>query len=314
MLTKSLGDTLIIANPAAHSGRGEGAAIFAMRFFSSFQSASNSCSVRLTEATGDAIQMAADSAEYDTVIALGGDGVIHEVVNGLMQIPTDERPRLGVIAMGSGNDFARTLGMSKNDPEKSIAELLQGQVRGIDLGCVNGRYFIETLSFGIDAAIAIDTTKRRARNTSQKGSILYATSGVRLMLTGLRGWPYRALIDGEHFEGLDVAFAVQNGKTYGGGFRICPEAVPNDGFLDLCFTVEKPPLPYSMALFALARTGRHTFSRKLIMRKVRHVELEFLGDELPPCQVDGEELVASRYVIDVVPNALEVIAPMNCPW
>lgn len=314
MRQKGLGSTLIIANPAAHSGKGESAAIFAMRFFSSFQSATSSCSTQLTEGVGDAVRLARDAADHDTVIALGGDGVIHEVVNGLMGIPVEDRPRLGVIPMGSGNDFARTLGITKNDPERSIAELLQGESRMIDVGRVNDTYFVQTLSFGLDAAIALDTTARRSNNTKQTGSVLFVTSGLHLLVTGLKGWPYKVDVDGQIIEGIDVAFAVQNGKTYGGGFKICPNALPNDGMLDLCLSVKKPSLPHSLALFGLIRFGGHTHSRMLTLRKVRHIEVEFTGEDQPPCQADGEELVADRYVIDVVPRALEVIVPPGCPW
>lgn len=314
MSPQSLGNILIVANPAAHSGRGEAAAIYVTRYFSSSLSAASSCSVWLTEHEGDAVRMAADAAEYDTVIALGGDGVTHEVVNGLMTIPESDRPRLGVIPVGSGNDFARTLGMTKNKPERALAEVLGGEERDLDLGRVNDRYFMETLSFGVDAAIAHDTTKRREAHGYRSGSGMYLTSGIRLMAGGLKGWPYRANIDGRALEGIDVAFAVQNGKTYGGGFRICPDAVPNDGFLDLCLTVEKPNHIHSMYLFGLIRFGRHKRSRKLHMQKVRHLEVEFVGDEQPPCQIDGEVYEAKRYVIDVVPAALRVIAPSNCSW
>ena len=149
MSPHSLGQTLIIANPAAHSGKGERAALLAMRFFSSFRSTTSSCEVRLTESAGDAQRMASNAHSYDTVIALGGDGIIHEVINGLMLIASDMRPLLGIIPMGSGNDFARTLGMTKNNPEKSINELLGGNRRTIDLGCVNGVFFMQTLSFGL---------------------------------------------------------------------------------------------------------------------------------------------------------------------
>ena len=309
MLAKGLGRTLIVANPVAHSGRGEGAAIFATRFFSSFHSATSSCEVRLTESSGDARRMAESALEYDTVIALGGDGVIHEVVNGLMQIPADRRPMLGVIPMGSGNDFARTIGVTKNDPERSIAELLSGRERVIDLGRVNNRYFVQTLSFGIDAAIAHDTTARRDNNAVQTGAGLFLTSGIKIVATGLKGWPYRATIDGEVEEGIDIAFAVQNGPTYGGGFRICPDASPSDGYLDLCRTVSKPSVPHSLLLFGLIRFGRHTKSRRLCLQKVRRVVVEFPGEEQPPCQVDGEEYAADRYDIAVAPASLRVIVP-----
>ena len=314
MPSLDLGRTLIIANPAARSGRGEGAAVFATRFFSSFRSVTSSCEVRLTEATGDARQMASTTYEYDSVIALGGDGVIHEVTNGLMQLPEDDRPRLGVIPMGSGNDFARTLGLTRNDPERSIAEILGGTERVIELGKVNDTYFMQTLSFGLDAAIALDTTTRRNNHTRQIGERLFVTSGLKILPRGMRGWAYRAVMDGEEVEGIALAFAIQNGPTYGGGFRICPSAVPNDGLLDVCYSVSRPSLPHALALFGLIRLGRHTNSRKLVLKKVRHVEVEFPGEEQPPCQVDGEPLVAERYVIDVVPAALRVIVAGGCAW
>ena len=314
MTSQMLGDMLILANPTANSGRGEGAAIFATRFFSSFGSVANTCEVRLTEASGDAERMASQAREYQTVVALGGDGIIHEVVNGLMSIPEKVRPKLGVIPMGSGNDFARTIGMTRNDPEKSIAELLGGHVRDMDLGRVNDTYFMQTLSFGLDAAIALDTTERRASNSRQTGSLLFVTSGIKIVATGLRGWPYHAKVDDEEFDSTDVAFAIQNGPTYGGGFRVCPEAVPNDGRLDLCLTVRKPSLPRSMVLFGLIRFGGHVKSNVLAMRTFQHLEVEFPSDDQPPCQVDGEKLDAERYVVDVVPNALQVITPSSCPW
>ena len=314
MAPQTLGHTLIIANPAARSGAGEGAAIYATRYFSTSDSSISTCEVRLTEGAGDAQHMASLSQDYQTVIALGGDGIIHEVVNGLMSIPKESRPQLGVIPMGSGNDFARTLGMTKNDPERSIEELLAGRVRSIDVGRVNNTYFMQTLSFGLDAAIALDTTDRRANNTRQAGALLFVTSGVKIVGTGLRGWPYHAVVDGKEFVAIDIAFALQNGPTYGGGFRICPKANPCDGLLDFCITVKKPNLVHSMALFGLIRFGRHVRSKMLSIDTFRHLEVDFPGEEKPPCQVDGEPLVADRYVVDVVPGALQVIVPESCKW
>ena len=154
-----------------------------------------------------------------------------------MRISPDARPRLGVIAMGSGNDFARTLGVPFNDPEESLHSLLRAQETSYDLGLVDAgtpdaRYFMETLSFGLDAAIALDTTDRRIAQTKQQGAGLFVTSGIRIMSQAHRGWPYRAvLVDTEGTRqvlvGTEVIFAIQNGPTYGGGFRIAPDASPH---------------------------------------------------------------------------------------
>jgi YegS/Rv2252/BmrU family lipid kinase len=308
-----LGRTLVIANPAAHSGRGETAALFVTRFFSTYHTAADSCEVRLTEAPGDALAMARQTAGYDTVVALGGDGVVHEVASGLMRIPEAFRPRLAIIPMGTGNDFARTLNMKRSDPEKAIAELLRGSERSIDLGKVNDAYFIQTLSFGLDARIALDTSDRRANNARQQGAGLFVTSGIKLLPSGLNGWPYRVSIDGQNMEGLGIVFAIQNGPTYGGGFKVCPSARPDDGMLDLCCSVSKPSLAHSIVLFEKIHGGRHTKSNKLFLSPFKHLEVEFT-EEQPPCQIDGERFEADRYVVDVVPNALRVIVPPGCPW
>ena len=122
MSTSPLGRTLVIANPAAHSGRGAQGATFAERFLASYSSATRGYELRLTTAPGDAELMAAEADGFDTVVALGGDGVIHEVANGLMRRPAEGRAQLGVIPLGSGNDYARTLGMARNDVEAALAQ------------------------------------------------------------------------------------------------------------------------------------------------------------------------------------------------
>lgn len=314
MSPQSLGKTLIIANPASHSGRGEAAAIFATRFFSKYDAGARSCTVRMTEGEGDAKAMAGAASEYDTIIALGSDGDIHEVVNGLMLIPQSNRPSLGIIPVGTSNDFARTIGVTSNDPEKAIDEIMEGERRPLDLGRVNKTFFIQTLSFGIDAATALEV-KSRWNGREPKNTLLpYFFSGVRHVAADLKGWSYRANIDGEAIDGVEIAFAVQNGPTYGGGFRICPRAVPNDGMLDLCFTLDKPSRVKSLALLGLMRFGKHTHSPVVGLRRLKHMELEFFGDEQPPCQADGEEVVARQFVIDVLPSELQVIVPSSCSW
>lgn len=263
------------------------------------------------------MRMARESASFDTVVALGGDGIIHEVANGLMSVAQHERPALAVVPVGSGNDFARTIGAATNDPIAALGQILRGRRRKLDLGHVasdasESAYFVQTLSFGLDAAIALDTTDRRAAQTHQKGSGLFATSGVKI-LSKVRGeasgYPSRVTMDGEKDVRLNsIVFAVQNGPTYGGGFRICPDADPYDGSLDICYNVSVPALPHVLALFALARTGRHVGSRAIAARRVRHLHIEFLERE-PPCQVDGEPLHGRTYDVEVRPRSLTLIAP-----
>ena len=319
-----LGSTIVIANPAARSGKGGHAAELVGRFFESYTSATDDFRLRLTSRAGEATEVAGAAAGADTVIALGGDGVIHEVVNGLMRISPDARPRLGVIAMGSGNDFARTLGVPFNDPDRSIHALLCSREETCDLGLVDAgtpyaRYFMETLSFGLDAAIALDTTDRRAAQAKQQGAGLFVTSGIRIMGQAHRGWTYCATLVDEtgsrqEIAGNEVIFAVQNGPSYGGGFRITPDASPADGLLDLCRNTDIPAAPTVLGLFGLARGGRHARSRHVTFHRLTHLEVEFTGEE-PPTQVDGERLTGASHTVDVVPGTLRVLAgrPLTRP-
>lgn len=306
MATGGLGRMLIIANPTAHGGQGESAALFAMRFFSSNHSVTKSCAVKLTEQRGDARAMAQAAADFDTVIALGGDGILHEVANGLMQIPEGVRPTLGVIALGTGNDFAKTFHMSYDDPQKSIAELVGGSTTMVDLGIANGTYFCQTLSFGLDASIALDVD--RHRSSILRGSSQYVVSGLKVLSGGIHGVSYRARIGDEVIEGPTLTVAIQNGPTYGGGFRICPEARPDDGLVDICLSLSAPSLAKSIALFGLIRTGRHTKSPHLAFRKAASLRLEF-PQQLPTGQMDGEPFAARIVEVGVCHKALRLIIP-----
>lgn len=308
MSRSPLGKTLVIANPAAHSGAGEKGARFAEDFLRSYAAATEGFEVVRTSASGDAVGIAECAGAFDSVVALGGDGVIHEVVNGLMRVPEDARPKLGVIPMGSGNDFARTLGMKRNDAEGALAQLVRGHARSCEVGRVNGVHFMQTLSFGLDAAIALDTTKKRAEGTAQEGEELFVRSALRILSSTKSGYRVSAAFDGEPAAELStVVFAVQVGPTYGGGFRICPNADPADGLLDVCYSVKLPGTPRILGLLGLARFGAHTGSSVVELRRIRHAELRF--DDEPPCQVDGEELCGREFTVDVVPAALKVIFP-----
>ena len=220
--------------------------------------------------------------------------------------------------MGSGNDFARTIHASINDPERALDQIISGRRRRIDLEAVTSdtgasAYVVQTLSFGLDAAIALDTTRRRARNTSQRGSALFATSGIRILSSSSKGYRSRLTLDNDApLELQSIVMAVQNGPSYGGGFRICPDASPADGLLDICFNVSIPSTPRLLGLLALARLGWHTHSRAVRLGSVERVHVEF-PDEEPPCQVDGEPLRGTSFDIHVVPHALDIIVPATCP-
>ena len=301
-----LGRTMVVANPVSQSGAGAEGADFVRRTLGAYASATDGFTVKLTTGPGDAVRIARSSTCYDTVIALGGDGTIHEVVNGLMKIDPTRRPRLAVIPLGSGNDYARTLSMAANAPELALGQILQGVTRRMDLGLVNGVYFDETLSFGLDAAIALDTMERRKKSGSH-GTRLFMSSGVHVIPREIHPRPFEATFDGEPLSGASIVFAVQVGPYYGGGFPICPTADARDGLLDICYSEGSPSVPTALGIFAKARLGKHLHSKYLHFRQVRALTVEF-GDNVP-AQVDGERIEGSRFEVSCAHRALEVVCP-----
>lgn len=331
----ALGRTLIIVNPVAQSGAADGAAERLKRFLSLYNH-DNTFDLARTGYPRHAIELAKHAKGYDTVLALGGDGVVHEVANGLMRIEKTARPTLGVVPVGSGNDFARTLGITEitdvsgtdfapilycertkidvlkvayepigipgSEPVENTAELKTG------MGNREVEYAVETVSFGLCAAIAADTQVLR-KSTGLRGAPLYTASGMRCFGRGYRNFPVSVRIDDSEAQSLKIiVFAVQNGPTYGSGYHICPNADPSDGALDICYA--KGPVPRTAALpvFLSAKNGRHVNSKFVRLQRAQSVDLEFAEDSYP-IQLDGEIIRARNMRIEVVPDALDVLKP-----
>ena len=221
-----------------------------------------------------------------------------------MQLDEGARPRFGVIPVGSGNDYARTLGISENVRD-ALMQVFDADEVSVDVGCCNGEFFVETLSFGLDAAIAIDTVERRKR-TGEQGNILYLKSGLDQLLHHLDTFHFDARIDGGRSIGGAVhLITVQIGPTYGGGFRICPEADPSDGLFDICYASAPMSVFEATFKFLRAKDAHHTKYRKIHFLRTSSLELSF--DRRPPCQIDGEPHIADSYSISMHPRALRVL-------
>lgn len=310
------GRSLIIANPQAQSGRSRMVAERLQRFLALINDDAFSFDLVYTERPRHAVELARDATGYQTVIALGGDGVIHEVANGLMHHPRVSRPALGIVPVGSGNDYALTLGLPICDGD-DFAYLLDCEPRRLDIGQIlldagsdNERteFFVETCSAGIDAAIAIDTYQLR-RTTHLKGGALYLASGLRQFGRRYRMYPLAATFDHEQERPLTpYLLAIQIGPTYGSGFRICPEADPTDGVFDVCYAQGPAPRAVTLPAFLSARHGGHTTSPIIHFTRARRVRLGFPAEDYP-LQADGEKLTASSLDISILPGALTVLAP-----
>lgn len=296
---------LLIANPAAQSGKGALIAEHAAALLREGL-AEDSLSLVFTNQPKHASDIAAHSEGFTTIIALGGDGVIHEVVNGLMWRKAVDRPSLGVIAAGSGNDYARALGLSTKI-DKACDQLLRSKPRPVDIGKVNDDFFMETLSFGLDAAIAIDTMDRR-KKSGRKGALLYMESGIDQLINHLDEYPYKVRFDGGRSrEDRLITFAVQIGPYYGGGFKICPKAKMDDGLFDVC--VSHPPITAmkAIAVFLKAKSGKHVNIPNFEFERARELSIDLEAE--PPAQMDGEKLTGTHFDISIEHSAIRVLAP-----
>ena len=294
---------LLIANPAARHGEG---IVDAARIEGLLRRlGAENLTVLMTQRQGHAEELAAGAEAFDLVVVVGGDGAAHEAANGLMRIPRDARPALGVVPAGSGNDYAYALGMSPS-LEETARQLVSAPRRWTDLGVCNGRYFVETLSFGLDAAIALDTMERRKR-TGGSGVSLYMQSGFDQLFHHLAYHEMEAWFDGVGRRERIVLCAVQVGPTYGGGFRICPDARFDDGVLDVCIAHAPVGALKAGFVFLCAKGGRHRRFREIESLRARRADLRF--GFAPPVQIDGEPLVSVEYAISVEPAALRVVAP-----
>ncbi|MDO5118147.1 MAG: diacylglycerol kinase family lipid kinase [Eggerthellaceae bacterium] len=300
---EKFGHTLLIANPVSQSGKGMSAATEAEGLLRAHLG--DDLDVVLTEYAGHAIDIAANAQDYDTIIGLGGDGVVHEIANGLMKIPFENRPAFSVIPMGSGNDYARTLAI-RTGVKEAVEDLLTAQVKRVDVGCCNGEHFVETLSFGLDAAIALDTVERR-KHTDKTEAALYFESGIDQLLHHRDTYHFTMDIDGRaQLTGDAFMMAIQIGRTYGGGFIICPDALVDDGIFDICYADGGMGLLRSVYIFAKAKGGKHGKYKEIHFSKGSSIKLSF--DRRPPCQMDGEAHIADSYDISILQQALTVLS------
>lgn len=248
----------------------------------------------------------AETAEgYDAVIALGGDGTVHEVLNGLMRRPAADRPALGIVPTGSGNDYAITLGISR-DLATAVRQFATGTRRRVDVGVSNGVYFANSMAMGFDAKVTAKAVELKL-TTGRSGLPLYLSAMLDVMLHDFCSHRVRlSFDDGPDVEADVTLVAVTNGPTYGGGFRITPAADPFDGLLDT-LVIDALPRHGALWRFPFVIFGRHGWMRQVHF--ARHTHVVVTSDVALPGQIDGEVMLANRYDIRILPSAIDVVVP-----
>jgi YegS/Rv2252/BmrU family lipid kinase len=254
-----------------------------------------------TRAPGEAVGIAERaSAGYAAVIAAGGDGTVHEVANGLMR--AGGKTALGVLPLGSGNDFAKML--PPGDPVERIA---RGTAQSMDIGCICSggatRWFANGMDIGFGA--------HGARNITRVPGFLTGLGAYlgALVLTLLRYPKLQVRVqldDAPPFEQSTAMTAVMNGRCFGGSFHVCPDARADDGWLDLLL-VDAIGRASILALVPKIMRGTHAGEARLRMARARRVAIESVEPLL--VEADGEIVFedAHRLDIEVRPGALHVL-------
>lgn len=289
---------LVLINPKAGAGR----ALRAWKTVRELLRESFAIEEWTSERPGHATELARRAAALapDAVVAVGGDGTVHEIVNGLVgsEVP------LAILPFGTGNDFARALGV-RSDPRQAAAVLAGGRTRRVDLGRVHGHYYVQVAGTGFDAVIA---ARVNAGGRAGTGPITYVRHLLATLLT-YRNRPaiLRPLGTGDlAAAGPVLLIAVANTPYYAGGMKICPGASPEDGLLDWCRIGDLTRLEVLRAL-PLVFSGAHVRLPKIETGRAPAVEVD--GPPDLPVHADGELVGRLPARFECVPRALTVFVP-----
>ena len=286
-----------IINPASKSGKGKR---IWKELLPVVKNSSIQYDVHLTEGPGDATRIAAElnekaDREVDAYVVTGGDGTLNEVINGLLRTP-GKQPLLGFIPTGSGNDFARNM-QTPGDPQEALRDILHArQMKVVDAGsvdCGGGTHaFLVSAGIGYDADVCDVIAKSTSKNFFNKlhiGSVAYTWLGLKQAALYKKANGTITFDNNISMDLKDVAFiSFQNVCTEGGGWPFAPDALPDDGLLDICIVATKSRLKFAAALISSKMNGRHRKSSAvhIIKSKSAHVKL----DKKLTVHTDGEIL------------------------
>ena len=260
--------------------------------------------VRVTWEKGDARRFVSEAGQVDLLIAAGGDGTLNGVVHGLMDLSKAERPKLGIVPLGTANDFANGCGIPR-DPKKALSLCMRGEAVPIDIGKANGHWFINAASSGFGAEVTATTSPELKRLL---GPAAYTVMGAILAIN-LHHYPRRLVLPNREITGSGPVAIVGNGSQVGGGIQVAPRAYIDDGLLDVLVVRQVPPT----ALLAAARELQQLTPDGEYISYWQTPWLEVHPGEATPVNLDGEPLSFSTVRYEAVPKAIRLVLPPDSP-
>ncbi len=287
---------LFIVNPVAGKGRGKKALPIIEK---KMKDKNIPYEIIITSKPLEAKTLAKENVDsFGTIIAVGGDGTVNEVSQGLIE---SKKGRLGIIPCGTGNDFVRALNINL-DIERSLDIIIEGKIKAIDVGRVNGHHFLNISSIGFDSHTVITTNKIKKRINGMLAYII----GVLLTLIKYKKEKADLIIDDKEYKRNLMLLAVGNGNTYGGGMELLPMAVIDDGYFHICVVRDVSNLKL-LFLFPSIFKGTHLKhtkyveifkANKLIYKNKKEIKLNIDGEIL---DVKGDLIFEiDDYKLDVI--------------
>ena len=265
--------------------------------------------VRVTWEAGDAVRLAkAAAAEgVDTVVAGGGDGTLNEVVSGVVDGSGPPRCSLGLVPLGTANDFAHCCGLPIQDLTAALRLAAESEARPIDLATIGGRVVVNLASGGFGTRVTVETPPDMKKALGKVSYLL--TGATRFNEFGaepgsLRGPDFE-------WEGQIVALAVGNGRQAGGGVQMCPEALLDDGLLDIAVLPDVPQEELGQKLRALAADGLPAVEREVVRARLPWVEIDAPAGL--HVNLDGEPIHLTHFRFETRKHWLRFHLPPGAP-
>ncbi|MGI8587033.1 MAG: diacylglycerol/lipid kinase family protein [Chloroflexia bacterium] len=295
---------LIILNPGANRGR---TSSLAATIAGICRELGSDAEIAETGGVAEATRAVQEAAREGRrpIVACGGDGTAHAVAAALLDLSS--QVPMGIVAAGSGNDYARHALRLPRELLAALRVALFGRPTPVDAARLNDGWMINAFGAGMDANVAWDVRDMVESGRARvSGDMLYTASAIKQIVRHYGLLPsLQITVDGRRIpERRMLLAAVMIGPTAGGGYRLAPDADPRDGFLDLLLARR---MPQAKAFFALplAKAGRHTWMREVEIIRAR--EIRILSREPVKAHSDGELISDRSFDIRIVPGALTVM-------
>lgn len=291
----------LLVNPA--SGRGH-AAVAGRRLVRFLRERGARVTVHIGRSAADSARLAREAALTGpaALVAVGGDGLVHQALQGVVGTGVP----LGIIPSGTGNDIARELGAARTASPAAAEAVLAGRTRAVDAVRLSRPgapdvHYLSVLACGFDARVN-ERVNGFSFSVGRAGYLL----GLAAELRSFTPLGFTVDVDGRRVGGPGMLVAVGNTACYGGGMRICPGAVADDGLLEVVF-VREVPLGRFLRVFPRVFAGTHTELEQVVVERGRRVRIGVDTPEGAVAYADGERLGRTPMVCEAVPGAVEVL-------